>query len=59
MRKFASFLLLMIAQSIWWYLLHSILAAINADRLLWFLYYVYVPVAVITSLFAVILRDQK
>lgn len=42
-------LVLCVTGPIWYYLLHSILIAINADRLLWFLYWIYVPVALLGS----------
>ena len=48
MKLFLSILLLIVSQSIWWYLLHSILLSMNADRLLWFLFYAYIPVGIVS-----------
>lgn len=35
----------MIAAPIWYYLLYKILEGVNATELMWFLYFIYVPVA--------------
>lgn len=34
---------------IWFYIIHSLLAAAHADRLLWFLFWVYVPLTFLVS----------
>ena len=38
---------LLITTPIWYYLLYNILKAINATQLVWFLFWVYVPVGII------------
>jgi len=35
----------LICMPIWFFLLHRILEAVNASELMWFLYWVYVPVS--------------
>jgi hypothetical protein len=32
---------------IWYYLLYKVLQAINATELMWFLYWIYVPVSIL------------
>jgi len=46
-------LVICVTMPIWYFILHSILSAIHADRLLWFLFWIYVPV----GLFAAILSE--
>lgn len=36
----------LITAPIWFYLIYQILTAINASELMWFLFWVYVPVSV-------------
>lgn len=35
---------------IWYYLLYKLLQGVNATDLMWFLYWVYVPVALLMSI---------
>jgi len=46
---------------IWMYLLYSILKAINPDRLVWFLFWIYLPTTFLTSVLVKIidLNDKK
>ena len=39
---------------IWWFIIYSILKAINPDRLIWFLFYTYIPLGLFLSVFQVI-----
>ena len=45
MKKIGIILTLSLAAPIWYWLLYQILARVNASELMWFLYWVYVPVA--------------
>lgn len=38
-----------IVTPIWYYLLYKILVAVQATELMWFLYWVYLPVAVLLT----------
>ncbi len=42
-----------IQMPIWWFLVYSILKAINPDRLVWFMFYAYVPIGLFTSILSV------
>jgi hypothetical protein len=42
---------------IWLFLLHTILSKLDVDRLVWFLYIIYIPTLVITSICAKILGE--
>ena len=54
--KIASGLIaLLIAAPIWYYLVYTILSAIHPDRLVWFLFWIYVPMGIIASIFQVII----
>lgn len=39
-----------ISMPIWFYLLHTVLVAIDASELSWFLYYAYLPASVVGAL---------
>jgi hypothetical protein len=55
-------MMLCITTPIWYYLLYAVLVAINADRLLWFLYWIYVPVQFFSAVISVIVdkaTDKK
>jgi hypothetical protein len=45
---------LCITLPIWYYLLHFLLEQNHADRLLWFLYWIYVPVGFLVSAVSVV-----
>lgn len=49
MKAAAGILGIFIVMPIWFYLLHSILTAIGANELEWFLYWAYVPVSLIVQ----------
>ncbi len=42
----AALLAICVNGPIWYYLLYKILEAINASELMWFLYWIYVPVSI-------------
>lgn len=44
------FLQVLIVQPIWYYLLYQILSRVGATHLMWFLYFVYVPVGLTLSI---------
>lgn len=44
---------------IWYFLLHTLLVHAQVDRLCWFLYWVYVPVGILSSVLAALLKGQK
>ena len=44
---------------IWMYLLYKLLQAVNASELMWFLYWVYLPVGVVTLFLARFVEDNK
>lgn len=39
----------LVVAPIWYYLIYKLLEAANATELMWFLYWIYVPAAVLTS----------
>lgn len=39
---------ILVVMPIWYYLLYSVLVRVNASELMWFLYWVYVPVGLIS-----------
>jgi len=50
---------LTITMPIWWYLLYKILQAINATELMWFLYFVYIPVAIVIAIISKIAEGKE
>jgi len=51
-------LMLIIVMPIWYYLLYVILLAIEVDRLVWFLYIIYLPVGILSTIIAKIGEDD-
>lgn len=46
----ASVLALCVTTPIWYYLLYKILSAIQATELMWFLFWIYLPVSIFVGL---------
>ena len=53
-----SILAVCIVAPIWYYLLYKILTAIQASELTWFLFWIYIPVALLTGIIDKIARDS-
>ena len=49
MKVAAVLLQYVIVAPIWYYLLYQVLARVGATELMWFLYWIYVPVAVFSG----------
>ena len=49
-KGFATLLAMFISLPIWFYLLYKILEAVQASELMWFLYWVYLPVNIFITL---------
>lgn len=49
MKSILAVLATFVSLPIWLYLLYQILESVNANELMWFLYWVYVPVTLIVS----------
>ena len=49
---------LFITGPIWYYLLYKILQAVEASELMWFLYWIYLPVAIIMGVVAKVSDDD-
>ena len=45
----AAILSLLIELPIWFYMIYWILSQLNPDRLIWFLFWIYVPVSMIST----------
>lgn len=43
---------------IWFYLLYQVLVRVNASELMWFLYWVYVPVALLVAAIQNMLEEK-
>jgi len=55
----AIILALFIELPIWIYLIYWILSQLNPDRLVWFLFWIYVPTLIVTSILAKIIGEDK
>lgn len=51
MKAAGSILSLFVTLPIWFFLLYTILTAIHPDRLVWFLFWIYVPIGFIAASF--------
>lgn len=49
MKAIAVICSLLVSMPIWYFLLYTILDSIQADRLTWFLFWVYVPVSLLSN----------
>ena len=49
MKAILAILATFVSLPIWLYLLYQILESVNANELMWFLYWVYVPVTLIVA----------
>ena len=57
--KVSIILSLLIELPIWFYLIYWILFQLHPDRLIWFLFYIYVPVVIITSILSKIIAEGE
>lgn len=44
---------------IWYYLIYWILSQLNPDRLIWFLYWTYVPLMIIVQLISKFIEEDE
>lgn len=49
---------LLIVTPIWFYLLYKILVAVNASELMWFLYWIYLPMVIVTGVVTKLVSDE-
>jgi hypothetical protein len=61
LKIFMGLLAVFVTAPIWYFLMYTILSAIHPDRLIWFLFWVYVPVGLMLSVLQVVLgaNDKK
>ena len=50
---------LFISVPIWFYLLFQILVAVDANELMWFLYWIYLPATIFGSIAAKLTEESK
>ena len=55
----AIILVLLIELPIWIYLIYWTLSQLNPDRLVWFLFWIYVPTTIMTSILSKIIAGEK
>lgn len=56
---FASLLALLVSFPIWFWLLYQVLVRVQASELMWFLFWVYVPVQMVAGLIVRLTADEK
>ena len=44
---------------LWYYVLYTILVAIHPDRLIWFLFWVYIPLGVLVKILDELVEKEK
>jgi hypothetical protein len=54
----AMILTVFVTMPIWYFLLYRILTAVGATELMWFLYWVYIPVAIVSMIIAKIVEGE-
>jgi hypothetical protein len=50
---------LLVVAPIWYYLVYQLLLRTHATELMWFLYWVYLPVGILTSILTKIIDAEK
>lgn len=58
MKIVSALLYLLVSTPLWFWLLYQILARVNASELMWFLYWVYVPVSFFAYFLVKIAEDK-
>ena len=58
-RYIVAILSIFVVAPIWYYLLYKILVGVGATELMWFLYYIYLPVAILASTLSKLVEMQK
>jgi hypothetical protein len=61
LKIFTGLLAVCVTAPIWYFLVYTILSAIHPDRLIWFLFWIYVPVRLMLSVLQVVVsaNDKK
>jgi hypothetical protein len=44
---------------IWWFLIYSILNAIHPDRLVWFMFFTYIPIQFLMAIITTIIEKSE
>lgn len=57
MRAITAILATFVVLPIWYYLLYQILSRVDASELMWFLYWVYLPVGMLVSFLTKMTED--
>ena len=47
-----------LALPIWFYLLYRVLDSVNADSLMWFLYWVYIPINLLVAIIGKLVEEK-
>jgi hypothetical protein len=58
-RIIAGVLTVCLSLPIWFYLFYKILETVNASELMWFLYWIYVPTALLASILSRIAEGEQ
>lgn len=59
MKTIAGLLSIFVVMPIWYYLIYKILISVGATELMWFLYWVYLPVGIFVSILTKVVEDTK
>lgn len=57
LKAVVSIISLLIALPIWYYLMYQILVRVNASELMFFLYWVYVPIGIVGGIISKVVED--
>ena len=58
MKTAAGMIALFLVMPIWFYLLYKILESVGASELMWFLFWIYIPVNILVNLIARLVEDK-
>ncbi len=58
MKTIMAILSVLIVAPIWFYLLYCILVRVEASELMWFLFWIYIPVAVMVAVMRELIKES-
>ena len=59
MKIFAAILTILAYLPIWFYLIYQILVRVEASELMWFLFYLYIPIGLVSTLLNRLATDDE
>lgn len=59
MKTLAAILTTCVTMPIWYYIVYTLLCAAHVDRLVWFLFWIYIPIGMFAQIVYMVLAHKK